>query len=277
MTPVVPAPITVYGRVAYDGTDYHGFQYQVGVPTIQADLEAALDRFSSRVGRVAGAGRTDAGVHACGQVISVTVRWAHGLGDLQRAWNAHLPQSIAVRGVQPAPDGFHPRFSAVSRTYRYTVQHHPCPDRWKEPDRSPLTDRYALFETRPLDLTQMRAAAELLVGTFDFATFGRPPQGESTVRTVERAEWRVAEEGMPHRGLGRRLEFTITANAFLRQMVRCLVGSLIAVGRGEWSVTEFQTALAACDRARSAPPAPPQGLELEYVTYPDHLDTAVNR
>jgi tRNA pseudouridine38-40 synthase len=107
--------------VAYDGTSYHGFQFQVGQPTIQGSLEEALGRCAEPLGRVAGAGRTDTGVHAVGQVVGVQVRWRHSLDALQRAWNAHLPPDITVRRLVEAPPTFHPRFSAVQRTYRYTV------------------------------------------------------------------------------------------------------------------------------------------------------------
>jgi tRNA pseudouridine38-40 synthase len=131
---------------------------------------------------------------------------------------------------------------------------------------------------RPLDIAAMQAAAVGLVGSHDFATFGQPPQGEGTVRNVYTAEWQAVTEDLPPLGdyPGRRLVFTITANAFLRQMVRSIVGSLLAVGRGEWSIADLQEALTACDRNRSAPPAPPQGLVLEKVTYPGDLDALIH-
>ena len=112
----------IYGLVAYDGADYHGFQFQVGVPTIQGALEEALTAFTSVSGRVIGSGRTDTGVHAAGQVVGVRAHWKHSVADFQRAWNAHLPPSICIHQCGWAPADFHPRFSAVSRTYRYTVR-----------------------------------------------------------------------------------------------------------------------------------------------------------
>jgi tRNA pseudouridine38-40 synthase len=268
----------VSALVAYDGSDYHGFQYQANAATIQCELEAALDRVVKRESRVAGAGRTDAGVHASGQVIAVHVAWQHSLPALQRAWNVHLPPAITVRRLQTAPEGFHPRYSAVGRTYRYTVRLGNVESSERAPRRSPLTDRFELFDVRPLDLGAMQAAAAGLVGSHDFATFGQPPQGESTVRTVYTAEWQIVEENLPPLGdyPGQRLVFTISANAFLRQMVRSIVGSLLAVGRGERSVTDIQHALHAGDRSRSAPPAPPQGLVLEKVTYPVELDALIH-
>ncbi len=258
----------VRGLVAYDGTDYHGFQVQRSAPSIQGALEEALAACARPQSRVVGAGRTDTGVHASGQVIAVRVGWGHEVEALQRAWNTHLPPAIGIRSLEPAPEGFHPRFSALSRMYRYTV----CrPDRnGAAQRRSPLTDRYALFVAQALDVQAMQAAAELLVGEHDFATFGRSPQGESTVRRVMRAEWQEVEDGLPPFGPfpGRRLVFTIEANGFLQQMVRNLVGSLLEVGKGHWSVSDLSEALAARRRSRSAPPAPPQGLVLERVSYP---------
>lgn len=268
----------VSALVAYDGSAYHGFQYQANAATVQCELEAALDKVAKREGRLAGAGRTDAGVHASGQVIAVHVHWQHSLPALQRAWNVHLPTAITVRKVQAAPEGFHPRHSAVSRTYRYTVWQGGDESAAKAPRRSPLTDRFALYEVRSLDLAAMQEATQGLVGSHDFATFGQPPQGESTVRTVHAAEWQVVEESVPQLGdyPSRRLVFTITANAFLRQMVRSIVGSLLAVGCGEWAAGDVERALQARSRHRSAPPAPPQGLVLEKVTYPAELDALIH-
>lgn len=264
---------TVCALVAYDGTDFHGFQAQANAPSIQQELETALDRFVVRCSRVAGAGRTDAGVHASGQVIAVCVQWRHGLDALQRAWNVHLPPTIAVRRVGMAPDGFHPRHSAVSRTYRYTVQCGGQDGRRAEVSRSPLTDRFAWFEPRPLDVAAMNAVSAQLVGSHDFATFGQPPQGDNTLRTVQTArwEWVTASQAPLNDAAGMKLVFTITANAFLRQMVRSLAGSMLAVGRGEWTAQAFVDAWMAQDRSRAAAPAAAQGLVLEKVTYPDHL------
>ena len=268
----------VSALVAYDGSAYRGFQYQANAASIQCELEAALDQVAERRGRVAGAGRTDAGVHASGQVIAVQVHWQHDLAALQRAWNVHLPAAITVRRLVEVPDEFHPRRSALSRTYRYTVRQGGGEGPVRAPRRSPLTDQFALYVVRPLDAQAMQQAAQVLVGSHDFATFGQPPQGESTRRTVYTAEWRVVREDLPPLGdyPGPKLVFTVTANAFLRQMVRCFVASLLTVGRGQWSVEDLAEALAAADRSRSAPPAPPQGLVLEKVTYPAALDALIH-
>lgn len=253
----------VAALVGYDGTDYCGFQVQADVPTIQGTLEEALRTFTTLQGRIAGAGRTDAGVHARGQVIGLTLQWRHGLDDLRRAWNAHLPPAIVIRRVTEPPAGFHPRFSAVQRTYRYFMR--------EGVEREPLSSRYTLDIAQSLDLAAMQAAAAELVGTHDFATFGQPPQSKSTVRTVYAAEWHVEMSDLSPVAVvaERRLVFTLTANAFLQHMVRKVVGSLIEVGRGRWSGADFAEALHAANGARSAPPAPPCGLVLEWVAYPE--------
>jgi tRNA pseudouridine38-40 synthase len=264
----------VAALVAYDGAGYHGFQVQAGVSTVQGALEQALAAFTTLEGRVAGAGRTDTGVHAAGQVVAATVAWGGSpvgaLPKLQDAWNAHLPRTIAVRRLVAAPPEFHPRFSAMWRTYRYTVVEAGGDTLGK----SPLTDRYALSVPRRLDVEAMNVAAQTLVGEFDFAAFGQPTQGESTVRIVRAADWHVVATSLPELGepRGRRLVLTITANGFLRTMVRYLVGSLLAVGDGRWTPADLAAVRSSLDRRRTAPPAPPHGLVLEQVVYPDHLD-----
>ncbi len=237
--------------VEYDGTDYFGFQIQSGKPTIQGELEKVLARLAGHPSRVRYAGRTDAGVHATGQVIMATLTWRHSIVDLERAWNALLPAAIAVRQVEPVTEpGFHPRFSARSRIYRYSV--------WTAKWRSPLHQRYAHYEPRALDAAQMNEAAALLVGTHDFASFGQPTQGEVTIRDVHRAIWQRTEQ---------LLVFEIEANAFLRRMVRTIAGTLIEVGTGRQSVTGVADILAATDRSAAAPPAPACGLCLVEVKY----------
>lgn len=265
---------TVCALVAYDGSDFHGFQAQTGTATVQDVLETALDRFCQRQGRIIGAGRTDAGVHANGQVIRATVGWAHTPADLERAWNVHLPAAVMVRLVREAPPGFHPRFDAISRTYRYTVQWRQRQQGFPTPQKSPLTDRFALFETRPLDVAAMNEAATHLIGTHDFATFGQSPRGEVTERHVMEARWEWRKSTLPALDSfpGDALILTITANAFLRQMVRKLVGTLLTVGRGELAPEKLAELLAARDRSLAAPPVAPQGLVLERVTYPNTID-----
>jgi tRNA pseudouridine38-40 synthase len=274
----------IVALVAYDGTSFAGFQAQssaTSVPTIQGTLEDALLRFTTLQGRVVGAGRTDAGVHAAGQVVGAQLVWRHSHQDLQRAWNAHLPPTIVVRRVvdEPAPivEGrrFHPRFSAQARTYRYTVVQQVGGAAGT--GRSPLGSRFAHVEPVALDLNAMQQAAQLLVGTHDFKTFGRAPEGKlqasgeagSTVRTVMQAEWqRVQCDLAPlEPGQEQTVVFTITANAFLQHMVRRLVGTLLEVGRGRLDTGNFGRLLAACNPQLAAPPAFAGGLVLETVAY----------
>ncbi len=265
----------VAARIAYDGTEFHGFQIQRVESTVQAALEEALYSCCGKRVRVFGSGRTDAGVHASGQVVAVEVPWSHSVESLQRAWNAYLPRSISVRDLVEAPREFHPRFSAESRTYRYNLYDWGIDrDRSVGPKVSPLTDRFSLYVPCALDLNAMQAAADRFVGRHDFATFGQPPQGENTVRTICRAQWQVVKTDLPQFGdyPGRHLVFTVTADAFLRQMVRNLVGTLLVVGKQSQSPDYINELLAACDRGRCAPPAAPQGLVLECVTYPTIID-----
>lgn len=256
--------------VEYDGTNSYGFQVQPGKRTIQGQLEESLRTFTELHGRISAAGRTDRGVHARGQVIGLTLRWTHSLDALQRAWNANLSSEIAICAIQEVPEAFHPRFSAHSRIYRYTVIERSGAD-WE--GRAPLARRYGAVQGRKLDLDAMQQAAALIVGEHDFATFGMPTVGESTVRTVLRATWQEVEPWLPvlaGQRQDRVLVFTIEANAFLKHMVRKLVGSMLKLGRGARSVADFAEALAAADGSRSAPSAPPNGLVFEAVTYPSH-------
>ena len=264
----------VAGLVTYDGTDYYGFQYQKDSATIQGALEQALSAFAQLEGRVVGSGRTDRGVHANGQVIAARVYWQHDVRALQQAWNAHLPQNICIRGLCAAPEAFHPRFSAVERTYRYTVYQVAGLDGLTTPKRSPLTDRFAFHVPHELDVTAMNEAAKVLIGEHDFATFGQPPQGTITVRHLTQATWQVVKDELPalNRYASRQIVFTVTANAFLRQMVRNLVGTLLDVGQGKRTATDVEMALRAKGRELSSPPAPPHGLVLENVIYPAELN-----
>jgi tRNA pseudouridine38-40 synthase len=217
---------------------------------VQAELEGAVARVTQQEVSVLAAGRTDAGVHAVGQVIAFDTGWSHKVSDLQRALNAVLPADIAVRGVREVSSGFHPRYDARSRRYRYTLNNTPV--------RCPLTRRYSVHVADPLDLAAMQRAALSLVGEYDFATFGQPPQGHNTVRRVVEAEWS---------GEAARLTFDIEANAFLYRMVRSIVGTLLQVGRGQMRVEEFVAAMKACDRSMAGPTALPQGLCLMEVKY----------
>jgi tRNA pseudouridine38-40 synthase len=240
--------------VCYDGTDFLGFQWQAQGRTVQAALEAALAQLTGEQRRVVGAGRTDAGVHASGQVVGFRAEWSGTVGALQAAMNAVLPADLVVSSMSPAPDGWHPRFSARRRAYRYTVLNIPV--------RSPLERRFSHWVRQDLDIHAMEAAAGMLVGEHDFAAFGRPMKpDESTTRRVISAHWR---EEAPGSG---RLYFDVVGNAFLRGMVRCIVGALLQVGTGRWQAERVGLALASRDRSLAAPPAPACGLCLTYVDY----------
>jgi tRNA pseudouridine38-40 synthase len=242
----------VRALVAYDGTGYGGFQRQSNAPSVQEVLEAALERVTGEAGQVLGAGRTDAGVHAEGQVIAFDTDWRHSLADLERALNALLPADVAVRGLAEAAPGFHPRYDALSRRYRYGV--------YNAATRCPLSRLYRLHVAAPLDVAAMNRAAALLVGEHDFAAFGQPTTGDVTVRRVFLAEWHVGwAPGW--------LDFEIEANAFLYRMVRSIVGTLLEVGQGRLGVDEFAAILASRDRSRAGQTAPAHGLTLVEVRY----------
>jgi tRNA pseudouridine38-40 synthase len=181
----VQCGVRIKAVLAYDGTDYHGFQRQSieRGPTIQGTFEDALKTIG-QAGSVTGAGRTDAGVHASGQVIAFDVEWRHGLDDLQRALNAVLPDSIVALELEQAADEFHPRYDAVSREYRYSL--------YQAVTRDPLRQRFALQVLPGLMIDAMQAAGATLIGEHDFAAFGQPTIGESTTRSMYRADvWAV--------------------------------------------------------------------------------------
>jgi tRNA pseudouridine38-40 synthase len=249
-----------WAQVEYDGTDLAGFQLQTQERTVQGEIERALREVIGVETRVIGAGRTDSGVHARGQVIAFDAEWRHELTDLHRALNAVLATDVAIVQVGVAQEGFHPRFDAVCRTYRYTLL--------TQPWRSPLNRRTAWQVPYQLDMDRMAQASRCLIGTHDFSTFGRPPQGENAVRTVRQAEWRADHDF---------LIFDITANAFLYHMVRSLVGSLVLVGSGQLSVDEFEAMLLAGDSSRVKQLAPAHGLCLMRVDYSCTACDCLNR
>ena len=237
--------------IAYDGTDYHGFQRQSPdrEPSIQGMLEGALGKIG-QPGGVLGAGRTDAGVHASGQVVAFNVDWRHSLNDLQRALNATLPEDIAVLELEQTADTFHPRYDAVSRAYRYRISNTRV--------RDPLTMRYALHVPQELNIDAMRQAVAHTIGTHDFAAFGQPTVGESTIRSLYRAE--VVATGPS-------IAIELQANGFLYRMVRRIVGTLIVIGRGEQTPQDFNDILESADPNCAGPAVAPSGLCLIAVNY----------
>lgn len=242
--------------VAYDGTAYQGFQRQVGnTPTIQLALEQAIQIVTGQATTVIGAGRTDTGVHATGQVIAFDVAWKHGEERLLQALNATLPDDIALQDLR-THDGFHPRFDAVARVYKYYLI--------QSAHRQPLLRHRAWRVWSDLNGDAMAAAAMQLLGEHDFAAFGRPPTGESTIRLVMESNW--TRRRAPY---GWDWTYTIEANAFLQHMVRRVVGTLVDVGRGAMSVDAFEQAFKSRNIQQTGSLAPPHGLVLETVKYND--------
>lgn len=237
--------------VAYDGTEYYGFQRQIeGQPTVQSTLEDALSQLARKPITIIAAGRTDSGVHAVGQVISFSLPWNHGEHDLKKALNANLPAEIAILQLKQVSSTFHPRYDAQRRAYEYTV--------YNSPTRNPLKERFSWHVRKRLNEAEMNQAASCLLGTHNFATFGQPPQGNNFMRELFVAKWLRS---------GDELIFRIEANAFLYRMVRSIVGSLKLVGEGIWTIEAFETAFKATDRARCGTVAPPQGLQLVSIMY----------
>jgi tRNA pseudouridine38-40 synthase len=235
----------------YDGTNYHGWQLQQNAVTLQGALEAVLQRLFSQQIRVRVAGRTDAGVHALGQVVSFTSEQVTDLNRLHRSLNALLPPDIAVTRVEEVPESFNPRRDALSRAYRYRLWNYPWP--------SALWARYAWHIPFPLNTDAMNQAAALLVGDHDFSSF----QGADS---VERNPWRTVLQSTLQQK-DEFLVYEIEARSFLRHMVRNIVGTLVDVGRGALSVEDFMRIFAARDRTLAGPKAPPQGLFLLAVRY----------
>ena len=233
-------------RCEYDGTSFAGFQLQLASRTVQGELETALARLAGgeRV-VVDGAGRTDTGVHATGQVIAFTYRGRVAETLLQRAINALLPPDVAIRDLRRAPDGFHPRYAARYREYRYTV--------WNGP-RSPLRERTALGVRAPLDIAAMARAGSVFLGRHDFSAFGGGDR--SPVRTVYAVRIRRA---------GRLVTIDVRADSFLRGQVRRMVAGLLEAGHGKIDDAELRAALAAREPALNGAAAPAKGLCLRHV------------
>jgi tRNA pseudouridine38-40 synthase len=240
------APVRYRARVEYDGTDFAGFQIQPGARTVQGELEAALTRISggSRV-RVAAAGRTDAGVHATGQVIAFTDPKGRSATELARALDALLPGDVAIREVRRVPAGFNPRYAARYREYRYTV--------WNGP-RSPLRERFALGVRDPLDTAAMERAGSVLVGRHDFSAFG----------VAHRQPVRIVHSIRVRRN-GSLVTIDVAADAFLGQMVRRIVAALLEVGHRRTTEEAVTAALASRRPAFNGAVAPAKGLCLRHV------------
>ena len=238
--------------IEYDGSGFSGWQRQENGPSIQQVLEEAVFALTGQTISVHGAGRTDAGVHASGQVAHVDLGREWSAWRLREAINAHLVgRPIAVLEVEPAADGFDARRSAIRRDYLYRIVNR----------RAPLTfERGRVWLVKyALDAGAMHEAAQLLIGRHDFSTFRDSQcQASSSLRTLNRLE--VTREGD-------RIEFFVGARSFLHRQVRSMVGSLVEVGSGKWQAADLRAALEAADRSRCGPVAPACGLYLALVEY----------
>lgn len=246
-----PTPLQRFRAfVAYDGTDFLGFQIQASGRTVQGVLEKGLTKVTKNSTRLLAAGRTDTGVHATGQVIAFNLAWRHGIKKLQRALNANLPGDVVIVKIEPTKPDFHPRFDALNRQYQYIVLNQPVQD--------VIRRRHVAHIFKPLDVDRMNEASLCLLGTHDFASFGQPPQGSNTVRTVTEAVWYKNDC---------ELKFYITANAFLYRMVRAIVATLIEVGLHKLRIEEVKNILQAKDRTQVKWLASASGLYLVNITY----------
>jgi tRNA pseudouridine38-40 synthase len=240
--------------LAYDGTRYVGWQRQADGESIQGLLEDALARFEGGPVTVHGAGRTDAGVHALGQVASASVTFTHPAATILRALNVQLPEDIHVVDIADAAPDFHARFSARSKTYRYQIRAGAVGD--------PFTRAFVWQLPDPLDVAAMTDAAAALVGRHDFAVFqSAGTEVASTIRTIFRSEFSTTERSE------RLIIYEVSADGFLRHMVRAIVGTLIEIGRGRRSAESMAQLVGRGTRAEAGATAPPHGLFLVSVDY----------
>ena len=247
-------PVVCRLLVAYDGTDFHGFAAQRDQRTVGGELAAALTKVLRTDVELACAGRTDAGVHAWGQVVSCAVAPDTDLDRVRASLNGMLGPEIVVRAAAFAASDFDARHSARWRSYQYTVVNRPEPD--------PFRARFAWHVPAPLDLRALRLAADPFVGEHDFSSFCRKgPDGSTTMRRVTHSSWRDLGEGI--------LRYDIRANAFCWQMVRSIVGTLVEVGAGKKRPGDILAIMRAADRSAAGVVAPPHGLVLWEVGYSD--------
>jgi tRNA pseudouridine38-40 synthase len=243
-------------RIAYDGTDFVGSQWQNNGRSVQGELEGAWEQLTQERRRINLAGRTDAGVHAHGQVASVRTETHHDLATIQRGLNAIVPGDLAVLAAWEVDYDFHARHSAIRRDYRYLIDNGAV--------ASPLLRQRAVHVPRQLDMAAMGLALETLLGTHDFAAFAGAGQSEgSTVRTCYAAGCTTIELwGQPL------ICVDLAANAFLRHMVRNIIGTLLLVGEHKIDLAGFAALIAGRDRRRAGRTAPAHGLYLMSVSYP---------
>jgi len=241
--------------IEYDGTQYHGFQWQVGLPTVQSELEKAISRFCGQSSRVVAASRTDAGVHAKGQVVSFRAIPTLDTITIVRALNYYLPIDIAIKAAYRASDDFNVQRDALSREYRYYILN--------SNTRSPFSQRFALFVPKTLDIQAMNEACQIVLGEHDFASFASSlDDGKSTLRNVYEA------------GVQKKEDFTIfriVANSFLPHQVRSTIGLLLRLGLNKIGIEDFRDIMEARSLGLAGPLSPACGLCLKRVNYPKPL------
>lgn len=241
----------------YDGSDFHGWQIQEELRTVQGELTRVLSLLDDRQVVVHGSGRTDAGVHAEGQVASVQLQREISVEKLRSAVNGNLRADVRVLSVEVVPDEFHARYSARSKTYTYRIV--------RDRVMSPFWSRYALQESRPVDLDRMRSCAKLFLGEHDWTAFSAAQtDAESRVRNVIGCE---IDDAWDARGRCHLMEIKVTADGFLRYMVRSMVGTLLACGRGEIEEETVLRALRDGNRDLAGATAAAHGLTLQSVQY----------
>jgi tRNA pseudouridine38-40 synthase len=243
---------TIKLTIEYDGANYQGWQVQPKGPTIQGMIEEKLALLTGETIHLIGSGRTDAGVHALGQIAHFKTRSKMNVQSIQRALNSLLPPDIGIQGAEEVEEDFHARKHSKSKVYEYQILNRNL--------RSVFHRGHAWHIPQELDLKEMKKATQRLMGEHDFSSFrsvGSPTR--TAVRRVIRAEWRKSHDGL--------LRFEIEANGFLKQMVRAIIGTLVEVGKGKISSEEFQRIVDSKDRKRAGPTAPAHGLFLKEVKY----------
>lgn len=244
--------------IAYDGTEFHGWQIQSSKPTIQGAITEVLRRVTEEAIVLHGAGRTDAGVHALGQVAHFKTRSELSPAEFQRALNALLPPAIRIVAAEEVGPDFHARWQSLSKTYRYRI--------YRGRVVPPTEWRYVLHYPFPLDLDPMRQACGLFVGTHDFTSFaasaGSEEEDQERTSVREIFETQLSEAG-------EELHFTVRGKSFLRYMVRKMVGTLLDVGRGRLQPADITRLYELRDRSKSGPTVPAQGLWMVSVEYPE--------
>jgi len=244
--------------IAYDGTDFHGWQIQANKPTVQGEIVAVLRRLTQENVQLPGAGRTDAGVHALGQVGSFRTQSALSAGEFQRALNALLPPAIRIVSAEETGPDFSARWSAKGKVYRYRL--------YRGKVVPPMLWRYVLHYPFPLDEEAMKEAAAKFVGVHDFTSFAASTGSEDDdkERNMERE---IYSSELKRTDDGEELWFTVHGRSFLRYMVRKMVGTLLEVGRGKLSPADIETLYELKDRSKSGPTVPPQGLFMVRVDH----------